>query len=101
MTILPELVSKISDLTGQFLAAQTLAEFDELIRQHETLVADALGLPMVKNLLFKDFWGGVKSLGAWGGDFVLATSDRPMEETRRYFNEKGFSVFLPYEELIL
>ena len=100
-TILPELVAKVSDLTQQFLAAQTLAEFDDLIRQHETLVAETIGLPRAKSLFFNDFWGEVKSLGAWGGDFVLATSDRPAEETRRYFNEKGFEVFLPFNELIL
>ncbi len=96
-----ETVGKISELTSQFLAAQTLGEFDELIRQHEALVAETIGLTRAKDLFFGDFWGEVKSLGAWGGDFVLATSDRPMEETRRYFNEKGFGVFLPYNDLIL
>ncbi len=101
LTVLPGLVSKVSDLTMLFLAAQTLPEFDDLIRQHEELVAETIGLPRAKSLFFSDFWGEVKSLGAWGGDFVLATSDRPMEETRRYFNEKGFEVFLPFDELIL
>jgi len=42
----------------------------------------------------------VKSLGAWGGDFVLVTSNRPEEETRNYFNEKGLEVFLRYDEII-
>ncbi|MBI5913941.1 MAG: GHMP kinase [Bacteroidetes bacterium] len=96
-----EAVSKISDLTRQFLASQTLAEFDDLFRQHEALVAETTGLPRAKSLFFSDFWGEIKSLGAWGGDFVLATSDRPEEETRQYFNEKGYEVFLPYEALIL
>ncbi len=101
LTRLPALVAKVSDLTGRFLAAQTLAEFEDLIQQHEALVAETIGLPRAKSLFFNDFWGEVKSLGAWGGDFVLATSDRPAEETRRYFNEKGFEVFLPFDELIL
>ncbi|MBK9017743.1 MAG: hypothetical protein IPM82_28915 [Saprospiraceae bacterium] len=96
-----ETASKISQLTRQFLAAQTLPEFDDLIRQHEELVAETIGLPRAKSLFFNDFWGEVKSLGAWGGDFVLATSDRPVEETRRYFNEKGYEVFLPFDDLIL
>ncbi|MCF8246049.1 MAG: hypothetical protein K9J37_04320 [Saprospiraceae bacterium] len=96
-----DVVSRISDLTQQFLAAQTLPEFDDLIRQHETLVSETIGLPRAKSLFFNDFWGEVKSLGAWGGDFVLVTSDRPAEETRRYFNEKGFEVFLSFDELVL
>ncbi len=94
-------VKLVSDLTSKFLAAQTLPEFDELIRQLEALVAETIGLPRAKSLYFNDFWGEVKSLGAWGGDFVLATSDRPAEETRRYFNEKGYEVFLPFDDLIL
>ncbi len=96
-----ETVDKVSDLTKQFLAVQTLAEFEELIREHEAMVAETIGLQRAKSLFFNDFWGEVKSLGAWGGDFVLATSGRSVEETRRYFNEKGFEVFLPFDELVL
>lgn len=94
-------VEKISNLTRQFLAAHTLTEFDDLLQRHEALVAETIGLPRAKSLFFNDYWGEIKSLGAWGGDFVLATSNRPMEETRHYFNEKGFEVFLPYDELVL
>ncbi len=96
-----ETVAKMSDLTKRFLAAQTLPEFEGLIQEHEKLVAETIGLPRAKSLFFNDFWGEVKSLGAWGGDFVLATSDRSQEETRRYFSEKGFEVFLPFDDLIL
>jgi mevalonate kinase len=92
---------EISALTQAFLDAFTLEEFDELIRRHEALVAGALGLQRAKELYFKDFWGEIKSLGAWGGDFVLATSSRSATETRQYFNEKGFDVFLPYNSLVL
>jgi mevalonate kinase len=96
-----ETVDKVSDLTRRFLDSQTLAEFEGIIREHEAMVAETIGLQRAKSLFFNDFWGEVKSLGAWGGDFVLATSDRPTEETRHYFNEKGFEVFLPYNDLIL
>ena len=77
------------------------SEFEQLIEQHEDLVSTTLHLQKVKDLHFSDFWGSVKSLGAWGGDFILATSDRSEKETRKYFNEKGFEVFLKYEDLIL
>ena len=55
----------------------------------------------MKSIYFSDYWGVVKSLGAWGGDFVLATSSRSFTETMKYFNEKGFNVFLKYKDLIL
>ncbi len=94
-------VDQISALTKEFLTSATLADFEKLIVEHENLVSKTIGLPRAKDLYFSDFWGEIKSLGAWGGDFVMATSDRTTEETRRFFNEKGYQVFLPYETLIL
>ncbi len=94
------LVSEFSFLTKKILECTELSEFEKLLEQHEDLVSTTLHLSKVKGLFFKDYWGSVKSLGAWGGDFVLATSDRSEEETRKYFNEKGFEVFIKYEDLI-
>ncbi len=97
----PQLIKTISRLTQLFLTCTDLPAFESLIRQHEAIVADTLALPRAKDLYFADFWGEVKSLGAWGGDFVLITSDRHAEETRNYLNEKGFSTVLSYEDLVL
>jgi mevalonate kinase len=94
-------VGDISTLTRRFLQSKTLAEFEKNILEHEQLIDAALGIKRAKDLYFSNFWGEIKSLGAWGGDFVLATSNRPREETQHFFNEKGFSVFLPYNELVL
>lgn len=96
----PTLIHAISDLTHSFLNCRDLNSFAGFIRQHEEIVGNALELPRAKDLYFADFWGEVKSLGAWGGDFVLATSDRSDEETRNYLNEKGFSTVLRYEKLV-
>ncbi len=96
-----DLVSKFSFLTKKILACSDFYEFEKLLEQHENLIFITLHLQKVKDLYFSDFWGSVKSLGAWGGDFVLVTSDRSEEETRKYFNERGFEVFIKYEEMIL
>ncbi len=77
-----------------------LSDFEALLEEHETLVQDIIQQPRAKEQYFSDFWGGVKSLGAWGGDFVLVTSNRSEEETKAYFNDKGFETVLRYEELI-
>ena len=71
-----------------------------LIKEHETILSTALKLKTVKELRFSDFWGQVKSLGAWGGDFVLVTSHKSLEETKKYFHDKGYHVFLNYDEII-
>ncbi|RMG87831.1 MAG: hypothetical protein D6714_01590, partial [Bacteroidetes bacterium] len=94
-------IAQISEWTDQIRMADSLAQFECLLAKHENLIARTLDLPRAKDLYFADFWGEIKSLGAWGGDFVLATSDRPPEETRRYFEGKGFEVFLKYADLIL
>jgi hypothetical protein len=46
--------------------------------------------------LFPDFKGSIKSLGAWGGDYILATGDN----TENYFKQKGFHKIYTYQELI-
>lgn len=93
-------VAQISTLTRQCTEATTLAAFENALAEHEDLVSEVLGLPRAKKLFFNDFWGKVKSLGAWGGDFVLVTSERSSEETQAYFNEKGFQVFISYREMV-
>ena len=96
----PAIIEKVSQLTQQFLCAKTLTEFDAVLVEHEMLVSETIGLPRAKDLYFTDFWGEIKSLGAWGGDFVLVSSGRSGEETKAYFLEKGFEVFLGYEEIL-
>lgn len=94
------LLPEISELTRQFLSAKTLSELDAVIAAHEHLVARALDLPRAKSLYFNDFWGEVKSLGAWGGDFALVTSARSEAETRQFFREKGCETFFPFRAMV-
>lgn len=92
---------RFSALTAAFLQAADLVAFDALIREHEELIASLLGLVRAKDRYFKDFEGEIKSLGAWGGDFVLVTSARSLPETKAYFKNKGFEVCLRYDELVI
>ena len=94
-------IEEITTISYMIQQARNLQIFEALLMQHETIIASIIQLPTVQHLYFSDYWGSVKSLGAWGGDFVLATSNQPYEKTKKYFNEKGFEVFLKYEELIL
>jgi mevalonate kinase len=97
----PGLIDEVTALTEACVQAGTLREFETALERHENRLSQVLGLPRVQQLFFDDYWGAVKSLGAWGGDFALATSDRPEAETRQYFNEKGFAVFMPYASMVL
>ena len=93
-------IVEISQLTREMIHAKDLITFNKVIFNHEAIVADALGYTKVRDLHFSDFWGEVKSLGAWGGDFALVTSDRLASETRDYFNDRGFGTVIPFTEII-
>lgn len=95
------LIGEISGLTHSFAASSTLIEFAALMRDHEELMSDILGLPMVKQLYFSDFNGEIKSLGAWGGDFVMVASEMPASRVRDYFRAKGMPIVFEYEQLVL
>jgi len=91
-------ISKISGLTSQFLTCGSLKEFELLIKIHETIISQIINTPKVQSELFPDFSGAVKSLGGWGGDFVLATGK---EDAKDYFTKKGYNTIIPYTEMVL
>jgi mevalonate kinase len=94
-------VKSVTKITEDIRTAKSLSDFESLLNQHEDLVASHTGFTKVKDNEFSDYWGSVKSLGAWGGDFVLATSTKGVEETKAYFAKKGLNTVLTYKEMIL
>ncbi len=96
----PFLINTISGLTKEILHAKSIGDFEHCIKEHERMISASLDLPRAKTLYFDDYAGEVKSLGAWGGDFVLVTSQQSVEKTQDYFNQKGFDICLPYKQMI-
>lgn len=95
---LNSVISEISDITSQFISTQSLLEFMRLLNEHESIISKIIKQPTVKELLFNDFEGSIKSLGAWGGDFILIASE---ENPKTYFEKKGFKTFINYDNMIL
>jgi|TARA_B110000305_G_scaffold99432_2_gene112066 mevalonate kinase len=91
-------VSKISKLTQKMIEATTIDAFNQAVDTHEEIMSIVLGYPTVKALYFADYPGSVKSLGAWGGDFILATGG---VGDRAYFTDKGYTVAHEYASLII
>jgi len=97
-TDLSKQISEISDITSQIITCKSLKTFNILIKAHEEIIASIIKQKPIKECLFNDFKGSIKSLGAWGGDFVLATSkDNP----KAYFETKGFLTIIPYTNMVL
>lgn len=91
-------ISKIDSLTQEILSSKTLREFAAALEEHEAEMSYILETDTIKESLFPDFNGVIKSLGAWGGDFVLAISK---ENPTAYFEKRGYRTIISYQDMIL
>ena len=69
----PDLVNQISNITKKIIKSKNITEFEKFIDQHELIISELMQTKTVKEKYFSDYNGSIKSLGAWGGDFILAT----------------------------
>lgn len=95
---IPEPISKINSITLNLISCEALDQFETLIDEHEQIISKIIKQQPVKDLLFNDFKGSIKSLGAWGGDFILVASKT---NPNSYFANKGYQVIIPYSEMAL
>ena len=91
-------INEISNITSMILQCNSIEAYDKLIESHELIISKLISKPTIKETLFRDFNGSIKSLGAWGGDMIMATSH---SHPNRYFKEKGYSTIFKYEELLV
>ncbi|WP_343696522.1 GYDIA family GHMP kinase [Flavobacterium sp.] len=85
-------------ITKTILNAKSLNEFAHAIEKHEIHLSNILEIRTIKEIAFPDFNGTIKSLGAWGGDFVMVISK---ENPKDYFVSRGYDTILSYDEMIL
>jgi mevalonate kinase len=88
----------INQITQKVLQAENEITFAQTLENHEELLSTILETKTVKETLFPDFNGTIKSLGAWGGDFVLVVS---RENPKSYFLDKGYETVIQYSDMIL
>lgn len=99
-TVPESLIKSINLLTEEVLVCTEMNKFQRLMQEHEDVLANLLQIPTVKEQHFNDFNGTLKSLGAWGGDFMLSISDESFEEQQNYFSRLGFKTILPLAPLL-
>jgi mevalonate kinase len=92
-------INRVNVITETLLTCKALSEFNSLLDEHERLLSEVLQLPTVKSQLFADYKGMVKSLGAWGGDFVLVTVNDTAD--LNYFIDKGYETIFSFDEMLL
>ncbi|TVZ53104.1 GYDIA family GHMP kinase [Dokdonia sp. Hel_I_53] len=91
-------VDYFSSLTEHIIQSSDLTEFEHLLQAHESRLSEVLKTPTIKSQLFPDYPKTIKSLGGWGGDFILATGGTLQ---KNYFYSRGFQTIISYDDMIL
>jgi mevalonate kinase len=90
-------ISVFDALTQAILKENDFDSMSQMVQKHEELLSEILEIKPVQEALFRDFDGTIKSLGGWGGDFVMALCK---SNPKDYFAAKGYTTILPYAEMI-
>ena len=93
-----ELIRVIGNLTSKIMACKDISSFETLLNLHESVISSTIRIPTIKEQLFSDYPRTIKSLGAWGGDFILITGD---DASMAYFRQRGYETIIPFPEMIL
>ncbi len=94
------LIPAINTLTEKIAEEGDINEFMRYLSEHEKIISVTLGQLRLKEDLFQDFEGEIKSLGAWGGDFAMAVSLHGESFMRNYFVKKGLNPVFRFEDII-
>ncbi|MBS3806135.1 MAG: hypothetical protein KGY60_01410 [Bacteroidales bacterium] len=94
------LFSQVDEINEQIINSSQLTDFEQALRDHEAILSRVLDAPTIQQKYFKDFPGTIKSLGAWGGDFILVTWTETRSQLKDYFNAHDMDVIFSWNELI-
>jgi len=94
------LFSQVREINERIINSSQLTDFEQALRDHEAILSRVLGAPAIQQKYFKDFPGTIKSLGAWGGDFILVTWTENRSQLKDYFNAHDMDVIFSWNELI-
>jgi len=91
----------ITEITRQLPEVQDFTTFTSLMERHEEIISAILNRDSLKKSKFSDFNGCIKSLGAWGGDFVLAGSAMTESDVLNYFAGNNITTVYHFKDLVL
>lgn len=93
-------IQTINSLTAGILETDDFNVFKDLLIEHERLVGGLLNQTPIQEASFCSFDGVIKSLGAWGGDFLLAATTRDSDYVSEYFEHFGLTSIIPFIKMI-
>ena len=94
------IIKKLDNLTEEMSSTYDINKFKNAMEEHENIIGSLINKRPVKDVLFSNFTGSIKSLGAWGGDFILVTENEN-RDTEKYFKKMGYNTVIPWKEMSL
>lgn len=94
------LINEISSITEELIEKQNLQDWIYLLGIHEEIISSSLSLPRVADTVLKGLPFFTKSLGAWGGDFVMIVTDKGFEKVKKELSKYGMKNIFQFSELV-
>ena len=95
---LQQCIESLNQITNKFIQADTLQQWEAAMNEHEHLISNILQQDTIKEKLFPMYPNSIKSLGAWGGDFIMVTGTT---EDSNYFIQRGYKTATFFNEMLL
>jgi mevalonate kinase len=93
-------IAKINKITKSITTCKNLSDFNTLLNSHENTISKLIRIAPIQERLFSSYKKGIiKSLGAWGGDFVMVTIEE--NSNLDYFRERGYNTIYSFKEMLL
>ena len=91
-------IESLNRLSREMVGCTDIGVMNNLMGEHEQLVSRVIDAKTVKDQYFPDYPHAIKSLGGWGGDFIMAIGNK---DDRLYFAERGYHTLVPFDKMIL
>jgi mevalonate kinase len=95
------LINEISSITEELIEKQNFQDWVYLLGKHEEIISSSLSLPRAADTVLKGLPFFSKSLGAWGGDFVMILTDLDLNEIRNAVKKLKLDTIISYYALLL
>jgi len=96
-----KIIDEISEISRYLAYSDDLEIFNKALFNHEEIISSLIGTKPIQQEFFNDFEGQTKSLGAWGGDFILASSNKGLDYVTDYFNNQNLKTIFNYNDIII
>jgi mevalonate kinase len=94
------IIHEISSITKELIEKQNLEDWIYLLGNHEEIISSSLSIPRAADTVLKGLPFFSKSLGAWGGDFVLILTDDSEVNVKNKLSDYGIETVFNYKEFL-